>query len=177
MFCETLTFRARYFSSSARERPRSRQKRFLSGAPVFAFFHFSGSFISPAGNILFAISIMLRQNRKPVDRSVRWVHARLLSSSQHDSETQAESFNLITYPLPKVPTWATTNQGISIGIRHENGILRIEARCLSLVERIECEQKDTFFVSQANLWANLVLKLTEPARDGLEVELSQWICI
>lgn len=59
----------------------------------------------------------------------------------------------------------------------EFGILRIEARGLSLAERIECEQRDTFFVSQANLWANLVLKLTEPARDGLEVELSKWICI
>ena len=46
------------------------KKRFLSGAPVFAFFHCSDSFISPAGNILFAISTMLRQNRKSVDRSV-----------------------------------------------------------------------------------------------------------
>jgi len=46
------------------------KKKFLSGAPVLAFFHFSGSFISPADNILFAISMMLRQNRKPVDRTV-----------------------------------------------------------------------------------------------------------
>ena len=155
-----------FFLERVRAAATQTKKRFLSGAPFFAFFHCSDSFISSAGNILFAISTMLRQKRKSVKRNAEFTRASFLSSSRHDSETQAESFNLIiNYPLPKVQ-----------GIRHENGILRIVARCLSLVERIECEQKDTFF-PQAHLWANLVLKAIEPARDGLEVELSQWICI
>lgn len=80
------------------------KKRFLSGAPVFAFFHCSGSF-----NILIAISTMLRQNRSSVDRSVfktqishallscpcRDMIRKLKLKFQSDYVTAAKSSNLI----------------------------------------------------------------------------------
>ena len=72
MFCETLTFRARpvFFFECVRAAAKQTKKGFCQELLFLPFFHCSGSFISPAGSILFAISTMLRQNRKSVDRSV-----------------------------------------------------------------------------------------------------------